>query len=196
MTLSLALPQGVVVGEADDAGGVESGDGGVPVVDEEVPLPGQLFRRIKPGGVQLAVKVHLLHIPVLILNGDVEGGLVLSQGVQGGVKADGAGSDAHGQQQQDTDDGLGQVGGVDLAHPLPQGEEVQVFIVETGVALGQPQHKAGQRPENEQGTYRTQGQHGHTEHGHGQNHHAEGEQHDIGHPQAHYPQHTLEHRPR
>ena len=84
---------------------------------------------------------------------------------------------------------------MDLAHPLPQGEEVQVFIVETGVALGQPQHKAGQGPENEQGTYRTQGQHGHTELRAGQNHHAEGEQHDIGHSQAHHTQHTLEHRP-
>ena len=132
---------------------------------------------------------------MLVLDGDVKGGLVLGQGVQGGVEPNGTGGDAHGQQQQDADDGLGQVGGVDPAHPLPQGKEVQVFIVEAGAALGQPQHKAGQRPEDEQGAHRAQGQHGHAKHGHGQNHHAEGEQHGVGHPQAHHAQHALEYRP-
>ncbi len=67
------FPQDVVVGEADDPGGVQAGDGGVPVVNKEVPLPGQLLCRVKPGGVQLPVKVQLLNVPVLVLNGDIKG---------------------------------------------------------------------------------------------------------------------------
>ena len=145
-------------------------------------------------GGQQGIKVHAAQVVgVLVLDGDVKGGLPVGGGLDGAVEADGAGGDAHSQEQEDADHGLGQVSGVDPADPLAQGKEMQVPVVEAGVAPSQPQHKAGQGAKDQQGAHCPQSQHGNAQEGehHGEGH-PKGEQNGVGRRKAHPDQ--LEHR--
>ena len=136
-----------------------------------------------------------LGVGVLVLHGDVKGGLTAGHGLDGVVQPDGAGGDAHGQQQKNTDHRLSQIGGVDLADPLAQGEHIQVFEVELGAALDQAEDKAGQGFKYQQGPQGAQAQHGDAQHG--ENDcvgHAEDQQDGIGDEQADHPRGELDHR--
>ena len=84
---------------------------------------------------------------------------------------------------------------MDLADPLPQGKHVQVAEIQPRVALDELHHKAGQGPEDKQGTRRAQPQHGEAQEGDGNGQsHAEDKQDGVGGQQADYPQDKLEHR--
>jgi len=193
-----ALPrqQTIAVGQADGRGGVfYPSDRGIVVIDRGVLPPGQGVRLHAVGG-QQGIKVHATQVVgVLVLDGDVKGGLPVGGGLDGAVEADGAGGDAHSQEQEDADHGLGQVSRVDPADPLAQGKEMQVPVVEAGVAPGQPQHKAGQGAKDQQGAHCPQSQHRDAQEGehHGEGH-PEGEQNGVGRRQAHPAQDQLEHR--
>lgn len=84
---------------------------------------------------------------------------------------------------------------MDLAQPLAQGEDVEIFVVQPRAALDELHHKAGQGPEDQQGARRSQPQHGEAQKGNrnGQRH-AEGEQNGVSGDEADHPQHKLEHR--
>ena len=147
-------------------------------------------------GGQQGVKVHTAQaVGVLVLDGDVKGRLPIGSGFDGTVESDGAGCDAHGQEKKNTDHRLGQVGGVDPADPLAQGEEMQIPEVEAGAAPGQPQDKAGQGAKDQQSAQRSQGQHGDAQEGeyHGEGH-PEGKQNGVGRRKAHTAQKQLNHR--
>ena len=155
-------------------------------------------RCVKASLLEQGGEVHGLiaaFLVVVVPQGDVHRGLAVGHGGQGVVQANGAGGDADGQQQEDAHHRLGQIGGVDLAEPLAQGKDVQVFVIHPRVALDKLHHKAGQGPEDEQGARRTQPQHGETQKGdrHRQGH-AEGEQNGIGPSQTNHAGRQLDHR--
>lgn len=99
-----------------------------------------------------------------------------------------------GQQEENTHHGLGQISGMDLADPLAQGKQIEIFVVEPGPPLDKFQHKAGQGAENEQGAQGTKSQHGDADgqNGYGDGH-AEGKQDGIGGGQKYNAQQKLEH---
>ena len=83
---------------------------------------------------------------------------------------------------------------MDLADPLAQGKQIEIFVVEPGPPLDKFQHKAGQGAENEQGAQGTKSQHGDADgqNGYGDGH-AEGKQDGIGGGQKYNAQQKLEH---
>lgn len=105
------LQQGVIVAEGDGpAGLLQAGDGGVVIIEQAVMAPGQgafgspaLMAASKSTGPDSSARA--------VLHGEIEGGLVVGEGLNGGIETHGAGGDAHGQQKQDGDHRLGQIGG-------------------------------------------------------------------------------------
>ena len=186
----LPLEKGVVIRHPDRrAGLMNAGDFGVIVVEKRVVLP---FQQVL--GNQIP-KIHQLHISGLVLHGDVKGRLLVCVALDGAVQADAACGDADGQQKKDTDHRLGQVGGVDPAQPLAQGEQVEVCKIKPGVPLGKLHHKAGQGFENQQGPNGAQRQHHHADRQDGDcDSHAKGEQDRVSGRQADHTQHQLDHR--
>lgn len=115
--------QGVIVGEPDSRRHLlHPGDRWVIVVKQYVQLLSQTVQ-VKAALRQHGREVHKARaVGGLILYRQIKGSLFIGRRLQGGVESDGAGGDADGQQQQDADDRHGQVGGVDPAQPLAQGE--------------------------------------------------------------------------
>ena len=194
--LAAAGEQGLAVGQADGGAGIlDPGDRRVIVVKNGVLLPGQVGLLHAVLGQQGGKINRPLGVGVLVLYGDVKGGLTAGHGLDGVVQPDGAGGDAHGQQQKNTDHRLSQIGGVDLADPLAQGERIQVFEVELGAALDQTEDKAGQGFKHQQGPQGAQAQHGDAQHGENDRvGHAEDQQNGIGDEQADHPRGELDHR--
>ena len=116
--------QGVIVGEPDSRRHLlHPGDRWVIVVKQYIQLLSPDDVQVKAALRQHGREVHKARaVGGLILYRQIKGSLFIGRRLQGGVESDGAGGDADGQQQQDADDRHGQVGGVDPAQPLAQGE--------------------------------------------------------------------------
>ena len=112
------------------------------------------------------------------LHRHIVGGRPVGDAGNGVVQADGAGGDADGQQEHQTDDRHGHIGAVNPGIELPEDEHIQAPVVHPLGRLAQFQQEARQGPEKQQGPQAPQAQH-HEEQGvDGQN--PPPEQHGVG----------------